>query len=232
MLQLSVYPSYREQLAEQLREHILSGELKPGSRLTPTVLARTLHTSAMPVREALRVLEQEGLVEVSARRYTRVAMPRREVADEAYPLLGLLEGHSLRQAPVPAAAIVDARRATEALAEADATADRRRSDVRFHRAITSASSPITRGILSMLYGRIALLEVGYHETHEPDESVSEHESLLEALERGDGPAAAAIVERHWARGYREILPLLEEMELSRLEARSAEPGADGHRPGP
>ena len=208
-LQLDVSPPYREQLVKQLREQILTGELRPGSLLTPTTLAQRLHTSAMPVREALRVLEQEGLVEVSARRYTRVASPRRAVADEAYPLLGLLESHSLQHMPVTRSAIREARRANAALAKARDTIERRRADVRFHRAITASAPPITRGVLSMLYGRIALLEVGYHQTYEPAESVAEHDDLLAALEVGDVEAAAVTVERHWARGYAAILPLLD-----------------------
>jgi DNA-binding GntR family transcriptional regulator len=181
----------------------------------------------MPVREALRVLEQEGLVEVSARRYTRVASPRRAVADEAYPLLGLLESYSLRHMPVPPSAIGEARKANSALAKARDTIKRRRADVRFHRAITVSAPPITRGVLSMLYGRIALLEVGYHQTYEPAQSVSEHGDLLAALELGDVEAAARTVERHWARGYEAILPLLEDAEEAEVEGhRLQDPDSD------
>jgi DNA-binding GntR family transcriptional regulator len=169
----------------------------------------------MPIREALRVLEQEGLVEVSARRFTRVALPRREVADEVYPLLGLLEGFSLREtSALPAGAMAQAEAANEALARATDTGERLRADVLFHRAITFNSGPTTRAVLSMLYGRITLIEVGYHRRYRPDESAEEHRNVLTALRARNKDGAARLIEEHWRRGHTAIMPLLEGGDVS------------------
>ncbi len=53
-----------QRVAEELRERILSGRLRPGTRIKQDELAEELNTSRIPVREALRILETRGLVEV------------------------------------------------------------------------------------------------------------------------------------------------------------------------
>lgn len=203
---LAIAPPLRDQVLEHLRELIVAGQLAPGSSLSPTTIAKRLGTSTMPVREALRILEQEGLVEVSARRFTRVAVPHREVADEAYPLLGLLEGFAVRHVPEPAA-LADAEKGNKALANATTVGARLQADVRFHRAVTSGAGSTTRAVLSMLYGRIALLEIGYHRAYSSGQSVAEHAAIVRALRENNPRKAARLVEQHWRRGHDAILPL-------------------------
>jgi DNA-binding GntR family transcriptional regulator len=163
----------------------------------------------MPVREALRILEQEGLVEMSARRFTRVAAPSREAADEAYPLLGLLEGFAFQKLPDPAS-LDEAVRANAALANATSVGARLEADVRFHRAVTAGAGSTTRAILSMLHGRVALLEVRYHRAFSPDQSVAEHDAIIKALRAKDTRTAARVVAKNWQRGHAAILQLLDE----------------------
>ena len=62
------YLSLHGRVIEELRQAILSRRLKPGERLVEGRLADELGVSRNPVREAIRVLESEGLVEVTARR--------------------------------------------------------------------------------------------------------------------------------------------------------------------
>jgi len=203
--EIAIAPSIREQLVAHLREQIISGELPPGTILPPVELAERLQTSPTPVREALRLLGQEGLVEVSARRYSRVAAPQAELAGEAYELLGTLESLVLGSTPPDAAAIIDAETANAAMAETERVVDRRRADIRFHRALSARAKPLTREMLLTLYGRIALLEVTYHQLHAPDESVAEHRAILDALKAGDGVLAGENVVKHWQRGYATVL---------------------------
>ncbi|WAH36736.1 GntR family transcriptional regulator [Alicyclobacillus dauci] len=54
--------SYQNEVKERIREAIITGELQPGQRIVETKLARIFGTSQVPVREALRGLEEEGLV--------------------------------------------------------------------------------------------------------------------------------------------------------------------------
>src|SRR3954470_19761227 len=88
----------------QVRDLILSGELEPGAVLPQAALARTIGMSTTPLREALRRLKQEGLVELDAHRDARVA---RLDAAEARDLV------ELRQSLDPLAASLAADRRTE-----------------------------------------------------------------------------------------------------------------------
>ncbi|NER83002.1 MAG: GntR family transcriptional regulator [Leptolyngbya sp. SIO1D8] len=81
----------RDDVYNSLREWIITGELEPGERLKDKVLATQLGISRTPVREALRKLEDEGLVETAANRWTRVAPIALKDAESIYPIIQKLE---------------------------------------------------------------------------------------------------------------------------------------------
>lgn len=89
--------SIREQSLDTLREAILSGELKPGQALTETDLARQLGVSRAPIREALRILNSEGLVETIPYHGTTVSRLTRTDIEEIYSLRILLETYAMEQ---------------------------------------------------------------------------------------------------------------------------------------
>ena len=66
-------PTLMQQALESIRQAIESGDLKPGERLVETQLAEQMQISRFPIREALRFLEKEGLVETRPFKGTRVA---------------------------------------------------------------------------------------------------------------------------------------------------------------
>ncbi|MDP3487149.1 MAG: GntR family transcriptional regulator [Bacillota bacterium] len=82
----------RDIVYENLRSAIMKGQLKSGERLVENQLAEQLGVSRTPVREALRMLEQDGLAIALPRRGTVVAGLRREEAIEIYNIRGVLEG--------------------------------------------------------------------------------------------------------------------------------------------
>ena len=67
------HSSLHDRVVTELRQAILSGRLKPGERLVEGRLADELGVSRNPVREAIRALASEGLIEVTARRGAAVA---------------------------------------------------------------------------------------------------------------------------------------------------------------
>ena len=81
-----------EEAAETLREFILLGKLEPGTAVPERDLAEALGVSRTPLREALRLLENEGLVEYSATRRPHVADPSLEELSQNIAVLGTLEG--------------------------------------------------------------------------------------------------------------------------------------------
>jgi DNA-binding GntR family transcriptional regulator len=189
----------------QVRELILTGELSPGTVLPQASLAATIGMSTTPLREALRRLAQEGLVDLDAHRDARV---RPLDATEARDLL------ELRRTLDPMAAGLAAERRTDedlAAAEAALTGleglpeDPTRSQLeghrRFHAAIHRAShNALFIEILDGLwvktdrYRRHALAAGRTYE--ERGARTAEHRMLLEAVRAGDAAAAADLTRRH------------------------------------
>jgi DNA-binding GntR family transcriptional regulator len=89
--------SRRERIIDVLREAIVAGELKPGQALVEMEFASQLGVSRAPLREALLVLDREGLVETLPYRGTIVRNLSRTDIEELYSFRGLLEAFALRQ---------------------------------------------------------------------------------------------------------------------------------------
>jgi DNA-binding GntR family transcriptional regulator len=117
-----------------IRGEILRGQLRPGSPLSRRRLARQLGMSVLPVSDALRRLEEDGLVESRARAGTRVRVPSETDVRELYELREALESQSARlfaQRATPAQRL-ELRRLAEDV------------DVLFSRLATSADDPAFR----------------------------------------------------------------------------------------
>ena len=85
-------------VAAEVREAILSGAISPGERLKQEALAEDLNVSRIPVREALRILEAEGLIESTPGRGSRVVTITQEDATDVLVVRGTLEGLAARLA--------------------------------------------------------------------------------------------------------------------------------------
>ncbi len=88
--------SMQAQVAEELRRMIISGELEPRSSLSEMALSETFGVSRTPIREALKQLQIEGLVEIRPRVGTFVAVPSRRDLTEMFQMKELLEGAAAR----------------------------------------------------------------------------------------------------------------------------------------
>lgn len=88
-----------DRVLDFLRERILSGEYEPGTRLRLQPLAEESGASLIPVREALRILEAERLVETIPNRGARVAGISREDMEDLYNVRILLETQAVRESP-------------------------------------------------------------------------------------------------------------------------------------
>ena len=91
------FQTLRESITSAIRHKILTGELAPGSRITEQKLAEEFGSSRAPIREALRQLEQEGLIEYSRNVGCSVKKITIEDAYEIYLLRANLEMTALRQ---------------------------------------------------------------------------------------------------------------------------------------
>src|SRR5262249_24946697 len=86
----------RDLVADSLRGQILRNELPPGSRLSVPEIALDLGVSQTPAREALQLLEGEGIVQIDAYRGVRVAELNLDDCEEIYVLRAALEGFAAR----------------------------------------------------------------------------------------------------------------------------------------
>lgn len=85
------YVPLREQIRDELRNRITDGRLPPGARIVEVVVAEEFGVSRVPLREALRLLEAEGFIEVLPRRGAVVRQLSREDVEELFQLRGALE---------------------------------------------------------------------------------------------------------------------------------------------
>jgi DNA-binding GntR family transcriptional regulator len=113
--------SLAETAAKKLREGILSGQLKPGTRLIEADVSQQFGISRSTLRQALHTLNREGLIEIQKNRGTYVASPRSEDIEHMSLLRGLIEGAAAR--------MVAARRDPAGLARLRAIVERQRQAI-------------------------------------------------------------------------------------------------------
>ena len=128
----------RTQVADRLREAILSGQLPLGSSLVETALAEQLNVSRAPIREAIQILENDGLVETIAYKGKRVKpLTVREVG-EAYSLREIYEVMAVRrilESRTPVDALHEHCHDMTAAAEAENFSALTAADEAFHRTL-------------------------------------------------------------------------------------------------
>lgn len=215
---LTTHKQLRRVVAERLRAEILGGTLKPGEWLRQERVAQEYGVSQMPVREALKELAAEGLVEHVPYRGVRVvAFSADDVAD-LYAARGFLEGMAARAAAehITAEELAElrdlqaqmgTRQAPEALAEY------LELNRRFHQLICTASrraylirllNQIWAAFPTMLWGNVAAAtEISLPERNASD--LAEHPEILDALARHDADSAERLIRQHIASTGAELV---------------------------
>jgi len=204
-----------DQVYTAIRERITGGEVPRGARVHQEDLADELGVSRTPVREALRRLAAEGLVEMRTNRGARVADVGPVEIRAAYEARYVIEPGAARLAAQarPADAIGRMRRAVAAQRRAIPNVARSfEANREFHTALVTASG---NEYLAQFVGRLWVARIGeviYERQHETPERMrldaDEHERILSAVERGDGRGAETLTRRHLADAMRRSHDLL------------------------
>nr|WP_230416752.1 GntR family transcriptional regulator [Micromonospora tarapacensis] len=194
-----------------MTREILSGRSDPGERLVEEQLTRRLGISRAPLREALRLLAQRGLVEHVPRRGVRVATLSDRDVRELYELRDVLERFAVRSAiPVPRESdLAGLRAALDQMREATRAADRLAvagSHRAFHVALVALAgnrqlSAVYDSILVKLQLYMAINLRREAEVAQPLDGVHRHERLLEAVTAGDPETVLTVLSDHGARSY-------------------------------
>ena len=200
-------PIARSVLADQVRSHLLagivSGRYPPDSRIVETKVARELGTSQAPVREALRVLEGIGMVEISPFRGARVRRPSRREILETYTVRAALETRAARLAiPRLTDADIDGLLADGAAMEAAAAAGDgaavAEADARLHATIVAVAG---NDILDRTWRSLEPYSRTYLSLSvpgaDPTWSAHLHRPILEAIRRRDTAALIAAIDAHF-----------------------------------
>jgi DNA-binding GntR family transcriptional regulator len=205
-------PSLAEHVRVVLRDDIVSGRLAPGQRLSEAFVTERTGVSRTPVREAMRLLQAEGLVNAERGRGTYVAY--RLSSEEALLI------YRCRLVIEPYMTGLAAERATEAdmdrleeilrrfaTAVADKSARETVSsvDAEFHHAIYTASKSDLLAIFHSYWAKLQLeLSTRVYDREVPAHFSAEHEAILEAIRQGDARVSSKLMTAHIKHGERRI----------------------------
>jgi DNA-binding GntR family transcriptional regulator len=221
--------STTEQVLQELREAIIDGRIAQGEALREVPLARTLGTGRSAVREAVRQLVQEGLVDYELHRGAFVRVMSLADRLDVYVAREAIEAGVARRAVEASsppdlsalrAALDDLR--TKAEGHDRVTEDLIAADIRFHEELVRlARSPrLTRVHETLVAETLMLLR--HHPPYAWSDYVKDHERLFDAIEQRDPQAPEYVIEH-----LRLSARLIGE-ELKRATGESA-PSPDGRR---
>lgn len=202
---------------DALRERILRGDYPEGSPLRQDAIAEELGVSRIPVREALRQLESEGLITFSPHRGAVVPALSLEAIAEIFELRAGIERELLRRS-IPRIGAPQLQRAGDVLDAYDAAL--RRGEVaawgalnwQFHSTLYApAARPLTMEIAQRLHHQCdRYLRMQLALTHGETRAREEHRAILAAVRRRDARGACALLARHIMGAGRSLLAFLRE----------------------
>lgn len=218
----------------ELRKMILGGDLPAGMLISQVKLAEGLGISRTPLREATRLLQNEGLLVGERNQRLRVAAASPEDLEQLYAQRIVLEALAV-SVSVQAMSTDDRTRITDAIATMERCAlsgDREGTDLahrEFHRLLVTEAGERFEQSSATLWDhtaryREALIGAEGNPIGEMITAHSEHQEIAAAVQRGDGPGAARILTLHYVRVARELLnrmsPGRSSPVLNRAEAMS------------
>jgi DNA-binding GntR family transcriptional regulator len=198
---LKDHPSLGQRVAAELRRSILTHRRKPGDRLIEDRLSEELGVSRIPVREALRALAAEGLVEVQPRRGASVAEVSPEVARDLVEVRATLEGLNARLAARhhDPAIVAELRQVLEhgnRAARSKNVDDLVRLNGEFHDKLGQAGrNSILGDIMRILRERTSLVFAA-NTARRAQHDWDEHSKILAAVIEGDEELASMLAMRH------------------------------------
>lgn len=196
-------PTLRDQVYDTLKQNIVTLELLPEQKLNDNELAAQFGVSRTPVREALKRLEDEGLIESFPGAVTRVAPLHEEAAAHAFTVAAVLHGLAARLSiSYLQTSHYDMlkqfnQELITALQQQDASAAIQADD-QFHDVfIQQANNPEIIAALNRVMPKIRRLEYAKFSSIDHTHSPKDHRLIIEAGEAGDSSLAATRMEQNW-----------------------------------
>ena len=225
--------SLRQLVIERLREAVISGSLSPGQRLTERELTESLGVSRTVVREALRQLEAEGLIEVIPNRGPVVRTLTAEEAEDIYRIRAVLQGLAAKEFVAHAtpeqietldAALADVIAAYDA-GDAERTVE---TKTHFYDVLyAGAASETLSSMLATLHARMwrwRTLGLAHPQRSaaRSSESIENLRSIVAAIRNRDGNEAECLTRAEASLAAEEVLRLLAYAETPAIESTTKE----------
>ncbi len=195
--------SLHDEIVTRLRDMIIEGTLKPGTKVPERELCLQFGVSRTPMREALKVLAAEGLLDLPPNRGAIVSRIRPEEIEELFPIMGALEALAgelactrIDEAQIAAIARLHAEMVGHF--ERGAWAPYTKLNRRIHEAIfAAAGNAALAGLYQGLLVRTHSVRfLAQRSQARWQEAVDDHVAILAALEARDGPRLANLLRQH------------------------------------
>lgn len=189
-------------IVDSIREAIQSGALPDGAVLKQAAIADHFEISRVPVREAMRQLLAEGLIDLRAHHIAVVRGLTLERLAEVYDNRALIEGYMLERAVpnIPVGVVKQLRATEKAMRTEEDHKEWLRLNSEFHRTMNQyAHDVIALDLVTQLSARAeryVRMWAGGRGVHRPDEAGADHVEILGLVAEGDAQGARAAVERH------------------------------------
>lgn len=215
-LSLDEYLPLRDVVFKTLRQAILTGELKPGERLMEIHLANRLGVSRTPIREAIRMLELEGLVTMIPRKGAEVSRISKQDISDVLEVRASLDALAVRLCceRITEEEIQKLEEAVKSFSEAVDSGDLTavaQADVDYHDIIVNASK--NKRLVQMVFNlaeRVYRYRLEYIKDKSSHENlIKEHQEILDFIKKKDAANAEKAIIKHVQNQERAIISQLE-----------------------
>lgn len=218
-LQMDDYLPLRDVVFNTLREAILKGELKPGERLMEMHLANKLGVSRTPIREAIRMLEQEGLAVTIPRKGAQVAKMTEKDLQDVLEVRDALDELAVvcaceRMTSEQFVALKEAMKAFEAATKTDDVRNIVETDEAFHDVIyAAAANPKLENIINSAREQMYRYRYEYvKDTTVYKQLIEEHKAIIEGFEKRDVEYVKKIMHTHLANQINAVREVIREQK--------------------
>lgn len=221
--EITTHRQLRKLVADKLRNAILEGRFHPGEWLRQEKLAQELNVSQMPVREALKELAAEGLIEHFPYRGARVVDISPTDVEDIYIMRAFLESRAagFAASQITAEELAELKQVQAEIKKHSAPEEvlkYRELNRRFHELVFSASRrPYLIRTLKMLWATFPTMLMSNYPrtasqplTGRDDVDLQEHAGIIEALEKQDPKLAEKLMKEHIESVLRELLGTIKE----------------------
>ena len=210
-LNMNAYLPLRDVVFNTLREAILKGDLKPGERLMELQLASKLGVSRTPIREAIRMLEQEGLAVTTPRKGAEVAKMTLKDMEDVLEIRDALDELAVR---IACQKISDEQLKQLEDMKTGNVKKIAEADVTFHDVIYEATgNPKLVTLLNNLREQVYRYRVEYiKDPKNYPTLIAEHEAILESLKNRDVKNAVEAMHVHVANQAEAVKTVIQEQE--------------------